>query len=110
MEDNAKTKRELERERLTRTILDEAGKKGVPTFWVPHFNGNTVEEAKAFMDEIADVLKTTAQKAKDEVLKTAQSPGGGITPETAKPSIYDGKSLAEVNRLAAERVRAAALK
>jgi len=87
-DDLEREKKAREKDNLKRQIVEEAAKRGLSTFWIDDFPGESLDEAKVFMGKIENSYKELETKTKNDLLANGSyKPGSGREREDKKSKI-----------------------
>lgn len=95
-EKDLKRERELAREKLMRSITEEAASAKVPTSLFKHFGGDSIEAAREIIADFQAVAKDIETKAKNGIVTSGVTPKSGDTPKG--PGIPVGTSLQDLEK------------
>lgn len=73
----AKSEAKGKRDELLRQGMEVLTAKGIPSWWVEQFSGNTIEEFTVFAEQVQKSYGEREEKVRNELLGNSFKPGGG---------------------------------
>lgn len=103
-EDVEKERKARERDNLRRQVVEEAARRGIPSWWVEDFTGTSLDEAKVFMGKIENSYEDIKSKTRNDLLaEGTYKPGSGRRDDSNKRKVDVSKlSQAELIQLEME--------